>query len=301
MKCFSGNCASVPKLLRTVRSEGSFSLTGDFGSLIGAIYHQNSCCEGTFATVPHLVDIAREFEPNAFELVTTIGDIAATWKPFRRKTSNAILESFKESIEEAELVCIKSLCDREWELYKAFYLAVAAFGTADHPIGLLCMDGYFPFKDAMSYAYCPHCDDIVKVIVSDMGLCSTPTVDGESIQPSQTLLPPPAFDSTTQKRSPNPWRKIGEELRSLLNTNNVRSDTISHLECAADIAEHGITSQTDIGLAFFLLGGILTLKGFPDKALRFFHANDTVTCRTCQKAFVFADNWWKLEDYRQYL
>lgn len=289
--------ADLPKLIRQIQIQKRLSNSKPFVKLIDRIIHQFDCCEATYAVVPYLVEIGDGLLlEERLEIWNWVGTIAATYDVSEDPAPEDLLPTFQSALQVAEVGCIDTLIGKNWDLEDSYNLSVDAFGLAGHALGKLTMDKMVAYDDAESAARCPNCSEEVEVAVFDAGLVVVGegnSSDPAPPNPERLLANPTAFEVAT--RSPNPWASIGNALRTLAQQAIDRPSVLAHLEAAASVAEGGLTPDVKAGPAFSLLGGLIMLKGFPEPAMRYFHAWDRISCPYCESEFVFADHWWGLQ------
>jgi len=224
-----------------------------------------------------------------------IGHIAATYKPEVDPAPPDLLQAFHSSLVTAESGCLSGPLKEVWDLRTAYYLVLAALALAGHPLGKLVMDNLFPHTEAESAAICPSCNNRVRVAFFNSGVEVLANAKSHASAPvtNRILDGPRVFQAL--HRSPNSWKSMAGTFREFLQHTSERPDLRLHLEAAGVALKAGISSDLDIGIAFSVLGGLLTLKGFPGPAMRYFHAWDKILCPLCKREFIFADHWWLLK------
>lgn len=297
LQSFGGISEDLPKLIEQAQAECALGKNQAFRNLQDRIYHQYSCCEATFAVLPYLVEIGAEVPyEKCRDIWVLVGHIAVTCDAYAELSPVDLLPVFRSALSDAEPRCIESFLANPLELYETYYLSVAAIGMAGHPLGKLFMDNPFAHKEAESTAICPYCGMRIQVACFDSGLVVgyDPVLYPNPPESSQMPERPGAFE--IPKRSPNPWAPVGRELRALIQKGGDLPGARSYLEVAALLAEGGLTPDVDIKIVFSLLGALITLKGYPKPAMRYFHTHDKISCPSCKSNFVFADHWWGLEN-----
>jgi hypothetical protein len=297
LESFGPRPGRIPTLLRRVEKERKFSDGKAFDALWAEIFDQYSCADASYAVLPHLVRIGTGAPPSdAAFLWTMVGSLATSCDGTEGPPPADLLEGFREGIAEAEVHCLRTLVREECELELCYDLSVAALGLAGHALGKLIMDDYAPAEDGESQAVCPDCGSEVYVAVFDEGLVVLEDEEAEpdAPDPARGLVRPPR-PPRLPTREPNPWRTIAGELAKLTKGFEGSDEAARHLELAAAVAAAGVTPDVGAGPAFSLLGALLQMKGFPDAAVRFFHAWDRIQCPECKAEFAFAEQWWGVQ------
>jgi hypothetical protein len=297
LESFGARPGRIPTLLRRVEKERKFSDGKAFDALWAEIFDQYSCVDASYAVLPHLVRIGAEAPPGeAAFLWTMVGSLATSCDGTEGPPPADLIEAFREGVAEAEVHCLRALAQEKCELDLCYDLSVAALGLAGHPLGKLIMDDYAPADDGESQAVCPDCASEVYVAVFDEGLVALEDEEAEphAPDPARELVRPPR-PPRMPAREPNPWRPIAGELAKLAKDFEGSDETARHLELAAAVAAAGVTAEIPAGPVFSLLGGLLQMKGFPDAAVRLFHAWDSIQCPECRAEFTFAERWWGVQ------
>lgn len=299
LQSFGGNGAALPVLIR--RAQAGPDGVQAVARLEDLIYQQYSCCEATFAVVPHLVELVASYPTDRrAPLCILLGSIAATCDLPPGSRVEDLIPAYRSALADAEPLCVETLLAGAWDLQTSYYLGVSAIGLAAHPLGGLFMDNLVPHAKANSTAVCPRCGTSVVVAVFDTGLVaysggSQPYP--KAPEPGRTPTAP--VNPTTPGRDPNPWAEVGRRLHLLIGGLTTTSyPGLAHVRAASVVAESGLTPRVSASGVFSLLGALITLKGFPDRAMRFYHACDSITCPSCSLAFVFAEHWWGLPRQR---
>ena len=294
LESFGPRPGRIPSLLRRVEKERKFTDGKAFDALWAEIFDQYSCVEASYAVLPHLVRIGADApRAEAAFLWTMIGSLATSCDGTEGPPPADLVEGFREGIAEAEGHCLRALQEEKCELEICYDLSVAALGLAGHPLGKLIMDDYAPSGDGESQAVCPDCDSEVVVAVFDEGLVVLEDEEAEpdAPDPPRELVRPPRTPRM-KAREPNPWKPIAGELAKHAKAGDESDERARHRELAAAVAAAGVTPEVDTGPAFSLLGSLLRMKGYPDAAVRLFHAWDRIRCPECGAEFTFAERWW---------
>ena len=293
LESFGPDPNQLPQLIRKLQESSDPTNCSAFSDLEDQIYQQYSCCEATYAVVPHLVEIGAGLAPKeGHKLWILVGHIAGTCDFALEPPPPNLVPSFNASLVEAEPHCLSAFVAEPWDILTSYYLAVSALALAGHPLGKLVMDNLFPNKSANSTAFCPVCNTKVDVAFFDGGLVVRTEPLSRPTPPDPGRPPERPTELEFQRRAVNPWIRIGREIRRLVAEKDAQPGAAPHLELACTAAECGPNNTLQAGAAFSLLGAMITLKGFPKPAMRYFHAWDVVECPRTRTQFTFADNWW---------
>ncbi|MBN1959987.1 MAG: hypothetical protein JW841_03505 [Deltaproteobacteria bacterium] len=297
LKLSSGKAGSIPNSIRQFSSNPNFK--GKlFDSIWQSAYHQYSLYDAMFAIIPHLVSIADALPAEkCLNLWLVVGGAAAMYDPKIEHAPSNLLPGYEQAIAHAEPRCLENLQTAKLKLNEAYNLIVAAIGLAGHAVGKMEMDNMFAYDDAESKVICPKDESEIIVSVNDWGLAVISYDDDDPPSPPPKNARAPLANPGTfkgSKRTPNPWQNIGAELRDLATKKNLLAGVQPHIEIAAAVAEAGVTAKVKPGAIFSLIGALLTYKGFPKPALKYFHLWDSIECPNCQSKLIFADNWWGL-------
>jgi hypothetical protein len=295
LESFGGDSSEIPALIRQLLQQADPADGEALAELQDRIYQQYSCTEAAYAVLPYLIEAATTRPPDqGVNLWILIGSIAATCQPSLDHPPQDLLPAFRLGISEAEPRCLQALLQGKWDLIRSYYLSLASIALAGHRLGKLFVDNLFPHAEANSTAICPKCRAQIEVAVFDTGLVVQDPQKPYPDPPAPGLPPekPRRFQFTA--RSPNPWATVGRESRALIRARSDLAPVTPHLEAAASLAESGLTPDAPAALVFCLVGSLITLKGFPEPAVRYFHTCDSIACPNCGNRFIFAEHWWGL-------
>lgn len=235
-----GAAGKVPILLDALHSNPSFDFSGHsaWAELHDIIYHQGSCYESTYATVPYLVELGLDHPPDrSEELWISVGYIAANYRVDGEPIPRDLVPAFQAALRIAELRCLEVLLSEPWNGEESCYLALAAVALSGHPIGLLITTDLM-LDDSVREATCPGCEANFVFSLQDAGIATyisdPPLADFPSSPTNLSLVEWLPFDASgtskirrggvwlSSSRLPEPWTTT---YRRSSSCNGARSST----------------------------------------------------------------------------
>ena len=286
-----GDSGQLPSLVQQLEESDDPGASEVFGDLLDAIYQQYSCCEAAYAVLPYLVELGLKLHNGSDpDLWIYVGQMAGTCKgPVDRAE---FMSTYKAALDAAQGHWIKVLLESSQDLRTLYYLSVATIALTQNPLGKLVMDNLFPDKYAESTAVCPFCAQNVSVACFESGYVVRLSVSKRPEPPSPPIPLSAPRKSVLPQASPNPWQAVASALTDFMSSAELPAGSIEHLQAARELADRGLTSQSDPALVFSLLGSLLILRGHPEAGMRYLHAWDSIACSECGRSFIFADRWW---------
>lgn len=293
-----GVAGKVPSLLDALQSNPSFDFSGRsaWAELHDFIYHQGSCYESTYATVPYLVELGLDHPPDrSEELWISVGYIAANYRVDGEPIPRDLAPAFQTALKIAESRCLEVLLSEPWNGEESCYLALAAVALSGHPVGLLITTDLM-LDDSVREATCPGCEANFVFSLQDAGIAtysSDPPREDFPLEPDESQPRRVAALRCIGGEQDSPWRRVAEQLASA----GAPDDDIpeeffvqwrEELDAAARQCRLGLRGADDRSVAC-VVGGLLALKGEPGRSSRFLRLAGRLRCPSCELAYDIVD------------
>ncbi len=293
-----GAAGKVPILLDALQSNPSFDMPRDsvWAELHDIIYHQYSCYESTYATVPYLVELGLELpSDSSAELWISLGFIAGTYRVHGRPIPDDLALAFQTALKIAESRCLEVLLSEPWNCDESCYLALAAVALSGHPIGYLIKTD-LALDDSVREATCPGCEAKFVFSLQDAGIAtysSDPPFADFPLEPDESQPRRVAALRCVGDEQDSPWRRVAEQLASA----GAPDDDIpeeffvewrEELDAAARQCRLGLRGADDRCVAC-VVGGLLALKGEPGRSSRFLRLAGRLRCPSCELDYDIVD------------
>lgn len=294
-----GAASKVPGLLEALHSHPSFDMPRHsvWAELHDIIYHQYSCYESTYATVPYLVELGVE-QPSdsSAELWISLGYIAGTYRVHGEPIPGDLAPAFQTALRIAESRCLEVLLSEPWNGEESCYLALAAVALSGHRFGYLLKTD-LALEDSVRGATCPACGADFLFSLQDAGIATYRSFPKKfPLEPDETQPRRGAALQCIGNEQETPWQRVAEQLASVgarwrgapsqaRDGEDVPKEFFvewrDELDAAARQCRLGLRGGDDRCVAC-VVGGLLALKGELGRSSRFLRLSGRLRCPSCQ-------------------
>lgn len=289
-----GAGSEVPSLLDALRTNPSFDLSGHsvWAELHDIIYHQYSCYESTYATVPYLVELGLELPSDrSAELWISLGFMAGTYRVHGEPIPSDLAPAFQTALRIAEARCLDVLSSEPWNREESCYLALAAVAFSGHFLGYLIKTD-LALDDRVQEATCPACEASFVFALQDAGVStysSFPPHEDSPLEPDESQPRRVAALRCIGNEQETPWHRVAEQFASARapGREDLPEEFLVEWREELDAAERqcrlGLREGDDRCVAC-VVGGLLALGGELGRASRFFRLAGRLRCPSCELA-----------------